>query len=173
MHLLQAGVLWHLLVFLFEYDFTLEEAGIEVEGEQNKQAVSNRLAKAALFACARLAGVLDDPAAPKNPVIEDCLKAMLTPYVVYKMHENRAAAEVLKLLNSNTRSPYIIWDNSTRAELAEFLEEERTSSVRRGTCDPSFGAEFKFSAHKDELVVGNIFVRIYNEQPDFQLEVLF
>ena len=81
----------------------------------------------------------------------------------------RASAEVLKLLNSNTRNPYIVWDNSTRAELTDFIEEERTSSVRRGTCDPSFGAEFKFSAHKDQLVVGNIFVKIYNEQPDFQV----
>ena len=62
-----------------------------------------------------------------------------------------------------------MWDNSTRAELTDFIEEERTSSVRRGTCDPSFGAEFKFSAHKDQLVVGNIFVKIYNEQPDFQV----
>ena len=77
----------------------------------------------------------------------------------------------MKLLNSNTKNPYIVWDNGTRAELAEFLENERVSIVRRGTCDPAFGAEFKYSAHKDELVVGNIFVRIYNEQPEFQLEV--
>ena len=43
--------------------------------------------------------------------------------------------------------------------------------MRRGTCDPSFGADFKFSAHKDQLVVGSVFVKIYNEQPDFPLEV--
>lgn len=78
----------------------------------------------------------------------------------------------MKLLNSNTKNPYIVWDNGTRAELAEFLETERTSIVRRGTCDPAFGADMKYSAHKDELVVGNIFVRIYNEQPEFQLEVI-
>ena len=68
-------------------------------------------------------------------------------------------------------SPYLIWDNGTRAELTEFLESERTSTVRRGTCDPSFGSEFKFTAHKDEIIVGNIFIRIYNQQPMFQLEV--
>ena len=44
--------------------------------------------------------------------------------------------------------------------------------MRRGTCDPSFGADFKFSAHEDQLVVGNVFVKIYNEQPDFPLEVI-
>ena len=79
--------------------------------------------------------------------------------------------DVLKLLNSNVESPYLIWDNGTRAELTEFLESERTSTVRRGTCDPSFGSEFKFTAHKDEIIVGNIFIRIYNQQPMFQLEV--
>ncbi len=78
---------------------------------------------------------------------------------------------MLKLLNSNVESPYLIWDNGTRAELTDFLDNERTSCVRRGTCDTTFGSEFKFSAHKDELIVGNIFVRIYNQQPMFQLEV--
>ena len=51
-------------------------------------------------------------------MIEDCLKSMLSPYVVYRMQRDpaspEATAEVLKLLNSNTRNPYIIWDNSTR-----------------------------------------------------------
>ena len=180
MQLLQAGALWHLLTFLFEYDYTLEEGGVETEGmagavggegTKSKQAIQNSLAELAVYACARLAGVLEDPkiTTPKNPVIEDCLKAMLMPYIVGKMRKNDAK-EILKLLNSNTKNPYIVWDNGTRAELAEFLESERTSTVRRGTCDPAFGAEFKYSAHKDELVVGNIFVRIYNEQPEFQLE---
>ena len=180
MQLLQAGALWHLLPFLFEYDYTLEEGGVETEGlagavggegSKSKQSVQNALAELAVYACARLAGVLEDPklATPKNPVIEDCLKSMLMPYVVSKMRKNDAK-EILKLLNSNTKNPYIVWDNGTRAELAEFLENERTSIVRRGTCDPAFGAEFKYSAHKDELVVGNIFVKIYNEQPEFVLE---
>ena len=112
------------------------------------QAVQNSLAELAIYACARLAGVLEDPkiSTPKNPVIEDCLKAMLMPYIVGKMKKNDAK-EILKLLNSNTKNPYIVWDNGTRAELAEFLETERTSIVRRGTCDPAFGAEFKYSAH--------------------------
>ena len=29
MHFLQAGVLWHLILTLFEYDCTLEESGVE------------------------------------------------------------------------------------------------------------------------------------------------
>jgi DnaJ family protein C protein 13 len=65
----------------------------------------------------------------------------------------------------------MVWDNGTRAELTEFLDSERTSSIRTGTCDPSFGAGFKFSAHQDELLVGGVFIRIYNLQPMFQLKV--
>ena len=45
-----------MLVFLFEYDYTLEESGVVTEDEHSKQAVSNRLAKAAFMACSRLAG---------------------------------------------------------------------------------------------------------------------
>jgi DnaJ family protein C protein 13 len=41
----------------------------------------------------------------------------------------------------------------------------------QGECDPDFGSMFEFSIHKKELQVGEIFVRIYNEQPTFPLEV--
>lgn len=34
----------------------------------------------------------------------------------------------------------------------------------------SFGEEFKFSVLEDELVVGEVYVRVYNEQPTFVLE---
>ena len=95
---------------------------------------------------------------------------MLTPYIVSRMKANDVL-EVLKLLNSNSENPYLVWDNSTRAELTDFLENERTSSVRTGNCDPAFGSNFKFTAHEDELIVGDVFVRIYNQQPMFQLKV--
>ena len=37
MNLLQAGVLWHLLLYLFKYDFTLEESGVNKSNESNQQ----------------------------------------------------------------------------------------------------------------------------------------
>ena len=40
----------------------------------------------------------------------------------------------------------------------------------QGECDQSFGAEFVFDIHAKELIVGEIYVRIYNEQPTFPLE---
>jgi len=36
-NLFQTGVLWHLLLFLFDYDFTLEEGGVEKSDESNQQ----------------------------------------------------------------------------------------------------------------------------------------
>ena len=33
----QCGILWHLLLFLFNYDYTLEEAGVEKSEETNQQ----------------------------------------------------------------------------------------------------------------------------------------
>lgn len=34
-----------------------------------------------------------------------------------------------------------------------------------------FGAEFMFSLYAKELIVGDVFIRIYNEQPTFVLTV--
>ncbi|XP_073797395.1 dnaJ homolog subfamily C member 13 isoform X1 [Danio rerio] len=106
---------------------------------------------------------------PENPAVRKSLSAMLTPYLCRRLGSS-SPAEVLKLLNSNCESPHLIWNNSTRAELLEFLEEQQESNIRRGECDKSFGSEFQFSEHAKELIVGEIFVRVYNEQPTFPLE---
>ncbi len=36
----QTGVLWHLLLFLFHYDFTLEEGGVEKSEGSNQQVIT-------------------------------------------------------------------------------------------------------------------------------------
>ncbi len=36
----------------------------------------------------------------------------------------------------------------------------------------TFGAEFEYEALKDELVIGEIYVRVYNQQPTYVLEVI-
>ena len=41
----------------------------------------------------------------------------------------------------------------------------------QGECDPSLGSDFVFEIHAKELIVGEIFVRVYNEQPTYPLEV--
>jgi len=41
----------------------------------------------------------------------------------------------------------------------------------KGECDAALGAEFVFSVRSKELIIGDVYVRIYNEQPMFPLEV--
>ncbi|XP_016430082.1 dnaJ homolog subfamily C member 13-like [Sinocyclocheilus rhinocerous] len=178
-HLYRAGVLWHLLFSLFSYDYTLEESGVQASQDTNQQQVCNSLAKLSVGALGRLAGYSgaqgpeDQPSGgelpPENPSIRKSLGAMLTPYISRRLSRS-SPAEVLKLLNSNSETPYLIWNNGTRAELMEFLEEQQESNIKRGECDKSFGSEFLFSEHGKELIVGEIFVRVYNEQPAFPLE---
>lgn len=89
LHLLQAGVLWHLLLFFFNYDYTLEEGGVEKSEESNQQEVWNRLANLSLTACSRLGGYLSgSDSTPENDVIQLSLRAMLTPYITHQLGKN-------------------------------------------------------------------------------------
>ena len=55
-HLLHAGVLFHLLLFVFNYDFTLDEGGVETSDETNLQEVANNLARLTIVSVGRLGG---------------------------------------------------------------------------------------------------------------------
>ncbi|XP_058039932.1 dnaJ homolog subfamily C member 13 isoform X7 [Ahaetulla prasina] len=170
-HLFQAGVLWYLLGYLFNYDYTLEESGIKKSEDSNQQEVANTLAKLSLLSLSRLGGYLsEEQTTPENPAIRKSLGVLLTPYITRKLAVV-SPAEILKMLNSNTESPYLIWNNRTRVELLEFLESQQESMIKTGECDKSYGSEFVFSDHAKELIVGEIFVRVYNEVPTFQLEL--
>lgn len=101
-HLYHAGVLWHLLVYLFNYDYTLEESGVQANQDTNQQEVANSLAKLSLEALSRLGGYIQTPntpdgnnpvsetngvegTPPENPAIRKSLAAMLTPYISRKL----------------------------------------------------------------------------------------
>ena len=126
MHFLQAGVLWHLLLTLFEYDHTLEESGVEQNDGENRQAVANSLAKLSVHALARMGGYLteDEHITPDNPIVKEGLAAMLSPYMAKQLHKNEPH-QLLKLLTTNSENPYLVWNNGTRSELVGFLEEQR------------------------------------------------
>ncbi|KAK6166630.1 hypothetical protein SNE40_023278 [Patella caerulea] len=171
-NLYESGVLWHLLLYLFKYDFTLEEGGVERTDGTNQQEVCNQLAKLSIKACARLGGYYryDSPlTSPDNPTVKKSLRALLTPFLARKL-SNESPSELLKILNSNTEDPYLIWDNATRAQLTEYLADEQQKMIKTGECDKSYGGDFVFEVHSKELIVGEIFVRVYNEQPTFPLE---
>ncbi|XP_017781227.1 PREDICTED: dnaJ homolog subfamily C member 13 [Nicrophorus vespilloides] len=168
MQLLKAGALWHLLLFMFNYDYTLDEGGVEKSENENQQEVSNRLAKEAVKACARLGGYLKgDLESPENPVTRNILNIILTPYLANQLNSD-SPEKVLKLLNSNCETPYLVWNNATRSELLEFLENQRQAREEADLCIDD--SSFNYSSHKDELVIGGIFIKIYNQQPAYQIE---
>ncbi|XP_050073180.1 dnaJ homolog subfamily C member 13 [Anopheles maculipalpis] len=277
-NLVRNGVLWSLMLFLFDYDFTLDESGVTSEEKSNTQQVANNLAKLSLLACVALAGysmtLVDDPKAavlrattglktnsssssptilrsdspltvatrqasqtysqnasnliqnnssliqsvanidkvlqekksndsavvvageeteqlvecekglqnkkykisnvqpPANGVVKHILDQLLTPYVAGKMVTD-SEKNVLKMLNSNTRNPYLIWDNGTRAQLTDFLEHQRTVAAKEQYEDVSEISElvksFSYDAHRDELKIGGIFIRVYNEMPTYTI----
>lgn len=171
MQLLQSGALWDLLLFMFNYDYTLEEGGVERNQDENRQEVANNLAKLAVRACARLGGYMKgDNETPVNPVTVAALESLLTPYLARQLVKDKPE-EILKILNSNCSNPYLIWDNGTRAELNEYLELKRQERLNNsGNFEHDF-SDFKYTAHADELVIGEIFVKVYNEQSAYPIEV--
>ncbi|CAF2999303.1 unnamed protein product [Rotaria sp. Silwood2] len=145
---------------LFNYDYTLDESGIA--DSSNKQYVDNQLAYDYLQTLASLI--------PNNPPALMAAQTFLTPYIVTQLPDRM----VLKLLNSNQEQPYLVWDNSCRQELIDKLDETRDYLVKNEyklNVD-KFGnpSEFLYTAHKTELIIGEIFVRVYNLQPTTTLK---
>jgi len=168
-HLLQSGVLWHLMLRLFNYDFTLDESGVEADESTNKQLFFNNHAKMSCVCLSKLGGwASGQGGTPKNPAIQGAVSAMLTPYLADQLAA-KESKKVLKEINSNTENPYLIWDNGTRAELSDYLEKQQEEHIKSGASDPAFGSDFKFSVLVEELKLAGVFVRIYNEQPTFTL----
>jgi DnaJ family protein C protein 13 len=198
-HLLQAGVLYHLLLAVFNYDYTLEEGGVEVDANTNAQKFANNIAKHSIRCLARLGGykARGGSGSPPNPTVQKIVATLITPYLNSQV-SGKDNMPVLKLLNSNSETPYVslpqcysffymirrltpcvladalcrylMWDNGTRAELTDYLETQQEKAIKTGDSDPSLGADFRFTAHKSELVIAHVFVRIYNEQPTFALK---
>lgn len=50
----------------------------------------------------------------------------------------------------------------------DFLETQRSG---RDEIDVNVANDFKYSAHSGELRIGGIFIRIYNEQPTYPIQV--
>lgn len=111
----------------------------------------------------------DEERTPENEEINKSLLSMFTFYLSRQMGRV-SVREFLKLFTSNTEIPYLIWDNRTRAELQDFVEKQQESHIKHGECVEGFGNQFTYSVLDDELMVGNIYVRVFNEQPTFVLE---
>ncbi|CAN6319075.1 unnamed protein product [Urochloa humidicola] len=169
--LLRAGFLWYVLPLLLQYDSTAEEnetseahgVGARVQIAKNLHAVR------AVEALSRLCGLSsDDIACPPNKPSYNALKALLTPKLA-DMLRNHPPKELLSNLNSNLESPEIIWNSSTRGELLKFVDQQRASQGPDGSYDLTESQSFTYESLSKELNVGNVYLRVYNNQPDFEI----
>ncbi|XP_073157556.1 dnaJ homolog subfamily C GRV2 isoform X2 [Henckelia pumila] len=169
--LLKAGVLWYLIPLLLQYDSTAEESdktdahgvGTSVQIAKNSHAVQ------ASYALSRLSGSeTGETPTPYNQAASDALRALLTPKLS-SMLKNQSPKDLLATLNSNLESPEIIWNSSTRAELLTFVEEQRALHGPDGSYDLKDSHSFVYEALSKELYVGNVYLRVYNDQPDFEI----
>ncbi|KCV70333.1 hypothetical protein H696_02660 [Fonticula alba] len=110
-----------------------------------------------------------DLTSPSNLPIRAGLESLLTWYLSHQL-SNESASEALKMLTSNAENPYLIWNNSTRVELLDYVQTQLDAMERGGGADPSHGANFHFRDLRDELYVGHIYVRIFNKDPTFIIE---
>lgn len=254
-NLVKNGVLWSLLLFLFDYDYTLDESGVNTSENTNQQKSANNLARMSILSIVALCGyelklVLNDNdplnaairyntavtptgtasggssvkesaqsspsttspytsnatnliqnnaihaiqmnnnnpnkttgekisdgeevfeseqsanvekenfatnrkytigGSPSNLFVKKIVDRLLTKYITDKF-ATHSDSEVLKVLTSNTRNPYIIWDNATRTQLIDFLEHQRTTSAKQQYEDITdiinIVSEFSFDAHR-------------------------
>ena len=63
----------------------------------------------------------------------------------------------------------IIWNSTTRGELLKFVDQQRASQGPDGSYDLTESQSFTYESLSKELNVGNVYLRVYNNQPDFEI----
>ena len=191
--MLKLGVLWHLIPMLFDYDVSMEDSSIEVEINSegklsfldqfissevectNMQYAKNKLAILAAHAISRLSGLLGGHLkTPRNKQGVALLSALFTPQIAEGFTETNPS-ELLKHLNTNVENPCKIWNDKMRKELLEHTKEQAETpagleDLPYAIGDLSLAEKFKFKCLEDELVIGRIYVRLYNDTPTFPLK---
>uniref|UniRef100_A0A1J3J2K8 DnaJ-like protein subfamily C GRV2 n=1 Tax=Noccaea caerulescens TaxID=107243 RepID=A0A1J3J2K8_NOCCA len=169
--LLKAGALWYILPLLLQYDSTAEEynsveshgVGVSIQIAKNEHALQ------ASQALARLSGLsADESLIPYNADAADVLRALLTPKLA-SLLKDEVAKDLLTKLNTNLETPEIIWNSGTRSELLNFVEEQRACQGPDGSYDLKTAQSFAYEALSKEVYIGNVYLKVYNDQPDSEL----
>ncbi|KAL9993140.1 putative DnaJ domain, armadillo-like helical, GYF domain 2, Chaperone J-domain superfamily [Helianthus debilis subsp. tardiflorus] len=168
--LLKAGVLWYLLPLLLEYDSTAEEPDTtEAHGVgASVQTAKNLHAVRAARALSRISGMAIESSTPYNQDAADALKALLTPKLA-SMLKDELPKDLLIKLNSNLELPEIIWNSSTRAELLKYVDQKRAALAPDDSHDLKDSHAFIYEALSKEILIGNVYLRVYNDQPNFEV----
>lgn len=166
---ISAGVVWRIIPMLLGYDGTLQDDySDETQRKQANQVSSNMHAILAAKALGRLGGYMfDELASPENLPLKKSLDKLLTQPLA-KLLRNRRPWEFLGALNENVEKATKIWNISMRTELLSFVAAVANDRPK-GSNDnemESATSTFSFSALKDELCVGGVYIRIFNKTSD-------
>ncbi|CAH8642884.1 unnamed protein product [Schistosoma rodhaini] len=203
------GGLFLLLQHVLSYDFTLEEAGVEINEETNSQVLANRLALLSLWAIGRMVNgyatgrevTEDGYLMREGPDVMEALSRLLTPHLARKILElniydssqigrlsngnndsqilhdfpldtsrGKYLRSLAKLLTTNSVTPYLIWDNRCRAELETLIDLQVVRLIKTGECNLNSVLSFTHESYAQELLIGEVFVRLYNKQPAYTLD---
>ena len=88
------------------------------------------------------------------------LFALFTPQLGMVIR-SRPTSEALSTLTSTTTTPYLIWNNKTRAELKDYIDAHLSGTME---WTPNEYTLFRFPSLENELVICGVYVRIFNEQ---------
>mmetsp|Transcript_6976 Transcript_6976/g.42736 ORF Transcript_6976/g.42736 Transcript_6976/m.42736 type:complete len:2841 (-) Transcript_6976:210-8732(-) len=180
--LLQVGALAWLVPLLFLYDASAEKSPSTTEGEQQGLVFGvggagdlgiarNRHAMYAARTIARLAGGFlgGNLSTPECGLARAAVSAMMTPPLASRFSEINPRSFLQLLASEDLETPVVIWNHSMRIQLLNFLCEQRQNQVDAWLHGhsyemPSKCAHFRFDALEGELVVGGIFLRVFNVQ---------
>ncbi|VDK38091.1 unnamed protein product [Taenia asiatica] len=95
---------------------------------------------------------------------------LMSPFLLSTSESGRTLRQLAKLLTTNSATPCFIWDNQCRAQMSGFLDEQVSHLVKTGEADLDAVKTFEHKTFQGELLVGEIFVRIFNKQPTFPLD---
>ena len=158
-------VLWSVIPLLFRFDPSLEESDdVEMDEGSHTQHAANGNCKRAVKALANLGGYgVGEGATPRNKEVRRYLKKLFTPPVA-DMFGNEDPVELLTILNTRKEVPRLIWLGEMRDQLLEFVSARIHDQGETGATHLEMAADFEFEAIKDELIVGDVYVRVYNAQ---------
>lgn len=158
-------VLWSVIPLLFRFDPSLEETNeVELEESSHTQHAANGNCKRAVRALANLGGYgAGDEKTPRNKEVRRYLKKLFTPPVA-DMFANDDPVELLTILNTRKEVPRLIWIGEMRDQLLEFVQARIHDQGETGNTHLDMALDFEFDAIKDELIVGDVYVRVYNSQ---------
>eukprot|EP00892_Ulva_mutabilis_P004250 jgi/Ulvmu1/2197/UM013_0043.1 len=130
-------------------------------------AADNVLAMKAAMAlqalCGLSGGVLPD--AQERPV-QRAVRALLTPYLYRRLADREEHAELLTVLTTERSSPLVVWTPAMRKQLRATLTAHRAAQPVTAEALEALAA-FLYTEVEHELVVEEVYVRLFVEDPTF------